>query len=273
MTEERYEGIVKQHYDADAFFGRLGYPSGEQPYSCESLRSVSVVCQGDAGNLERLLAGTPFELADDRFVVQIADFGNATVGAFYDSGVIVPVRYGDHSGATFLFEYEDQPWSVAFGREVWGYPKEFAEVSLEDSETGAVGKVWRTGELIFSMAVDYQDHDAQAAAAGGTQADPGRGLDESPASDLTLYPHLQVHALPAADRRGFSAFEIVARDTSSEFALESRRCGSASVKFGPAVSIGGVQLEVVQVLGGEYTVGDYTCSADRGRAAVIDRLV
>jgi acetoacetate decarboxylase len=142
---------MKENYDVKSFFDYLGYPSGDQPYTNENLRTLSVYCRGNRANLEALLKPTPFELADDRFVVQIADFGNASCGPYYDSGIVIPVRYKDTIGANYFFEFEDTNWSVTFGREVWGYPKQFGEIELEDNAALVEGSVRRAGDqsLIF----------------------------------------------------------------------------------------------------------------------------
>ncbi|MFG3714974.1 acetoacetate decarboxylase family protein [Micromonospora sp. NPDC047730] len=247
---------MSKTYDTRDFFTYLGYPSGDRPYWCKDLRSLSVYCRGDRANLEALLAPTPFELADDRFVVQIADFGNATPGPFYDSGVVIPVRYGDHRGVNYFFEYEDQPWSVAFGREVWGYPKQYADIALTDTADAVSGAVHRSGKLIFGISMT-----------------PGDGHDNTAWADMSLYPHLQVHALPEADGPGFRIFEIVSRDTSKDFVLKHRSFGPAAVELTDSLSVNGVGLKVVEVLGGEFSVGDYACTVENGISTVIDDLL
>ncbi|MGA5702407.1 acetoacetate decarboxylase family protein [Peterkaempfera bronchialis] len=247
---------MKQNYEVKDFFKYLGYPSGDQPYWSEDLRTLSVYCRGDAANLQALLEPTPFELADDRFVVQIADFGNATPGPFYDSGVVIPVRYKDHVGVNYYFEYEDQPWSVAFGREVWGYPKHFGEIRLTDGEAGVRGTVQRAGELIFDISMV-----------------PEEGYSNEAWADMALYPHLQVHALPEANGPGFKAFEIVSRDTSKDFVLKRKCFGPAEVQLTSVLSVNGVDLKLVEVLGGEYSVGDYGCTVENGISTVVDDLL
>ncbi|WP_405149821.1 acetoacetate decarboxylase family protein [Sphaerisporangium sp. NBC_01403] len=247
---------MKQNYDVKDFFAYLGYPSGDQPYWAKDLRTLSVYCRGDRANLEALLEPTPFELADDRFVVQIADFANATPGAFYDSGVVIPVRYRDHVGVNYYFEFEDQPWSVAFGREVWGYPKQYGEIELTQDGNAIAGTVRRAGSLIFGISMTSDD-----------------GYSNEAWADMTMYPHLQVHALPEANGPGFTTFEIISRDTSKDFALRHKAFGPAEVELGPALSVNGVELKVVEVLGGEYSLGDYACTVENGISTVIDDVL
>ncbi|GAA2839459.1 acetoacetate decarboxylase [Leucobacter komagatae] len=247
---------MKTNYDPNSFFDFLGYPSGDTPYTSPDLRTLSVYCRGNRANLEKLLEATPFELTDDRFVVQIADFTNSSVGAFYDSGIVLPVRYGDTVGANYTFEWEDQPWSILLGREVWGYPKQWGKIVLDDAPERVAGEVTREGELQFAISMTPDDSATNAAW-----------------EDMHIYPHLQVHYLPKANERGFETFEIVSRDTSKDFKLHSKVFGSAEVELGASVNIGGVALEIVEVLGGEYSVGYYNCSTEHGRSEVIDSLV
>ncbi|KIP53682.1 acetoacetate decarboxylase family protein [Leucobacter komagatae] len=247
---------MKTNYDPASFFDFLGYPSGDTPYTSPGLRTLSVYCRGNRENLEHLLSATPFELADDRFVVQIADFTQSSVGAFYDSGIVIPVRYGDTVGANYTFEWEDQPWSILLGREVWGYPKQWGKIDLRDSAEQVAGEVTREGELQFAIEMTPDDTVSNEAWA-----------------DMHTYPHLQVHYLPKANERGFETFEIVSRDTSKDFELESKVFGAAKVDLGDSVRIAGVKLEIAEVLGGEFSVGYYNCSREHGRSRVIDSLV
>lgn len=243
-------------YDPNSFFAYLGYPGGEQPYFAPGLSSLTVYCRGEEANLAKLLEPTPFELADTVFGIQIADFRSTDIGPYWDSGIVVPVRYGETRGATYLFEWEDQPWSIAFGREVWGYPKQSGAIDLVAEDDEVRGAVTHEGAAVFSIGARLED-----------------GYDDSAWRGVSLYPHLQVHCLPAADRGGFSLFEIVSRDTSADFALASRRVGSGRVELGSSIAIAGTELVVGEVLGAEYVVGDYACTRENGRASVIDRLI
>jgi acetoacetate decarboxylase len=247
---------MKENYDVKNFFDYLGYPGGDQPYWNEDLRTLSIYCRGNRANLEALLEPTPFELADDRFLVQIADFRNASCGPYYDSGIVIPVRYGDTVGANYYFEFEDTNWSVTFGREVWGYPKQFGEIQLEDSAELVSGTVTRAGEQIFSISMS-----------------PQADFTNEAWSDMHTYPHLQVHYLPEANGGGFKTFEIIGRDTSKDFTLKSKIFGPAQVELSDILSVKGVTLEIEEILGGEYSVGDYACTVENGISWVVDDLL
>lgn len=242
-------------YDPRAYFEVLGYQPGSQPYTCPGLRSLSVYCKGDPDQLEAALRPTPFTLAGDRFMISIADFGNCSMGPFFDAGIVIPVTYKGNEGAHYLLEWEDQSWSIALGRELWGYPKRFADISLEYSETGAEARVEHRGETIIDLDVAFDDNVRPEAWAG-----------------TRVFPHLQARAAGQPGGPSFDRFDIISRDTSKDFELLEARRGSATVAFGPSACHGTDPLTVVDVLGAEYTVGNYHASIENGIPSVIDSL-
>lgn len=243
-------------YDPRAYFDVLGYQPGSEPYTCPGLRSLSVYCVGDPDQLAQALSPTPFTLAGDRFMVSVADFGNCSMGPFFDAGIVIPVTYKNHEGAHYLLEWEDQSWSIALGRELWGYPKRFADISLDVTGTTAHARVELRGETLIDLDVHF-DENVKPEAWAGTR----------------VFPHLQARAAGQPDGAAFDRFDIISRDTSKDFDLLESRRGTAKVDFGPGASHGTGPLTVVDVLGAEYTVGNYHASIENGIPSVIDSLV
>jgi acetoacetate decarboxylase len=247
---------MKQGYDVDRFFSFLGYyPSNYTP-TCPKMRTLSVYVRGVRQQLEELLDPTPFVLNDDRFIVTISDFRNQSHFSFFDAAVLIPVRFGDAEGSTYYFEFEDSHETVASGREKWGYPKKFAKISLEDDERSARGDVTLYDETLFRIAVDFDETSDNAAW-----------------RDYKVFPHLQIRAVSEIYGPSFSAFDIISRDTSKDYELINKRFGKASVELGPSIGINGRTLEIVEVLGGEYSIGNFASTRENGRANVIASLV
>lgn len=247
---------MKEGYDPNSFFKYLGYYPSDYTPTCPGLRTISVYVRGNRKQLEELLDPTPFVLNDDRFVVSIADFSNQSHFSFFDAAVLLPVRFGDVTGSTYYYEFEDSHETVASGREKWGYPKKYARISLEDDERGARGAVTLYDETMFSIAVDFDDV-----------------ADNAHWRDYKVYPHIQARAVSDIYGPSFSAFDIITRDTSKDYVPISKRFGKASVTLGPSIGIGGQLLEIVEVLGGEYSVGNFSSTRENGRANVIASLV
>lgn len=247
---------MKKDYDVNSFFKFLGYyPSNYTP-TCKNLRSLAVYVRGDRKQLEELLEPTPFVLNDDRFVISIADFSNQSHFSFYDAAVLLPVRYGEAEGSTYYFEFEDDHQTVASGREKWGYPKKFARISLQDDEKGARGEVSLYDETMFRIAVNFDE-----------------AQDNVAWRDYKTFPHLQARAISEIYGPSFSQFDIISRDTSKDYEPISKRFGKASVQIGPSIGINGRKLEIVETLGGEYSVGNFASTRENGRANVIASLV
>ncbi|MFC4121738.1 acetoacetate decarboxylase family protein [Nonomuraea zeae] len=246
---------MRENYDPLSFWPRLGYAPAAEPYSTPGLSTVTVYCRGDAAELERLLRPTPFTLADDRFAVSVADFSTASNGGFMDCGVIVPVRYGDLTGGFYLAEYENHSWSVAAGRELWGYPKRHAAMTVDRRED-AISCGVTSGERTL-VRIDWRP--------SGDDGPP-------PCRDVALYPHLLVRAVPQVDGPGFALFDILRRDTSPDFVPRSEPRGVASLALGEGLVNDGERLTVAEVLGAVHSVGDFHSTERNGIPTVVASL-
>lgn len=91
--------------------------------------------------------------------------------------------------------------------------------------------------------------------------------------DYKVYPHLQARAISDIYGPSFSQFDIIARDTSKDYELLSRRFGNASVQLSPTIGLAGQRLEIVEVLGAEYAVGNFASTRENGQARVIASLI
>ncbi|WP_162903758.1 acetoacetate decarboxylase family protein [Leucobacter sp. wl10] len=253
---------MAEQFEPARFFRFLGFDSGDQQYSCPDLKTLNVYCRGDEAQLERLISHTPLHLEGDIFVVTVADFENCTMtrGRYFDSGIIIPVSYGEEKGGTYFFEFEDEHWSTATGRELWGYPKRYAKISLEQDETGARGRTWHYETALLDGSVEFDD-----------------AVTNEAWSHLAFAPNIQVRAVPEFDGDSYSHFDVIKRNTVANFVTKERRYGHGSVSLGP-VDIGsgvldGRPLEVVEVLGAEYTVGDFASTAENGTPVTLGSLV
>lgn len=254
--------MMSASYDPHRYFSVLGYDPGDQEYECTDLATLNVYCRGDREQLAALVDVTPFELTSDVFVLTVADFENCTMtqGRYFDGGAILPIAYGEHVGGTYFFEFEDEHWSTAAGRELWGYPKRYAKISLTKDDRGARGAIWHYDTPVLDISVEFDE------------AVTGDGW-----SDVVLSPTIQVRAVPELDGPSYSQFDISLRDTASNFVLTERRRGRASAQIGRidigSDLLGGTQLEILEVIGGEYVLGDFAATHAHGTPVVLDSLV
>ena len=200
-----------------------------------------------------LLAPTPFEYVEDRFIVSVSDFGNSSRGAFLDASIIVPVRYGDLLGGHYLFEYESRDSSIAGGRELWGYPKKYAKMVAEFDGDVMHGFAFRNDKTLITLEVSV-DHSLKELA--------------SP----PLYPNLLYRVFPAPDGPGTSLRQILARDTSPDYKLKSKVFGRARVTLRGLPTDPLDKMQPIEVLGGGLMVGDFAATLENGWAKIIDTL-
>lgn len=221
------------------------------PYECPDNRSLNAICQGDPTILGQYLVNTPFTLNGDRFLLYVSDFTNCRKAPFMDAGIVIPVRFGEHEGGYFLFEYEDNDAAIAAGRDLWGYPKKFGTITLEEEEGGVTARVVRHGVPLISIACRFE----------GIEAEP-----------LKITPHLNIHIQPAPDGTILNK-RVIARDTSPDFRLASCRWGSAEVLLGSLPTDPISPLGPMRVLAANYTVGDFFATNENGWGRTIAELV
>ena len=230
------------------------------PSFTKNMRRLYAVCQGNESVLRRYVERTPFELRDDRFLIEVGDYSGrfyppaSETWPFQDCGIIVPIRYGEIEGGYYLFEYENQDYAIFAGRELWGYPKTFGDAFLEETPERYLGRVVKSGQEIVRLEGHRQ-----------------RPMSEAPA--LKVGPVLNIHTVPRADGPGIFSQRIILRDTSQGFKLTS------SVAFECSLTLRSVRLNPLEdlgplkVLGGGFQTADYTMEGDWGWGRVLEVLV
>lgn len=213
------------------------------PYDCPDNATLSVLCRGDRALLERYLAPVPYAPLDDRFVVYASDFSNCGKCQFMDAGIIIPVIFEGRPGATYLFEYEDNDSAIAAGRDLWGYPKKYADITLDRNGDRATARVTRKGTDILTIEADF-----------GTET----------AFDMPkLAPHFNMHVQPGPDGKVLSR-RIIERDTSPDFQLKSSAKGRATVTLASLEHDPLGEFTPLEILGAQLTVGDFFATEENG---------
>lgn len=221
------------------------------PYNCPQNANLMIVCRTDKAILDKYLAPTPFAAIDDRYVVYVSDFSRCDTIPFMDTGIIVPVRWGDRTGGYFLFEYEDDDSAIAAGRDLWGYPKKYAEIQFEESETAVRSRTIRRGETIMELSCDLT-----------------RPVEFEP---VVITPHLNIHVQPGPDGRILNK-RVIERDTSPDFELESERTGTAEVTLRGLPSDPLDELQPKEVLGASFVTGCFHATEENGWGRTVAEL-
>src|SRR5699024_11750381 len=57
-------------------------------------------------------------------------FSNTDKVSYMDCAFVVPIKYEDKLGGYYFYEYENDDRAIAAGRDLWGYPKKYADIEL-----------------------------------------------------------------------------------------------------------------------------------------------
>lgn len=221
------------------------------PYDCPDNITLSVLCRADRSLLERYLAPLPYAPKNDLFVVYASDFSNCAKCQFMDGGIIVPVDYEGRPGATYLFEYEDNDSAIAAGRDLWGYPKKYADITLETDGDSARVCITRKGTDILTIEADFS-------------VDTSFEMPK-------LAPHFNMHVQPGPDGKVLSR-RVIERDTSPDFQLKSSRMGHAKVALASIENDPLGEFAPLEVLGAQLVIGDFFATEENGWGRTVAQL-
>jgi acetoacetate decarboxylase len=162
-----------------------------------------------------------------------------------------------------IMEFENLNRLVMGGREKWGYPKLYADISFADTPDGGVEVVVTMGS---HKVIEMSWHPGEAPAPA------------EPAPAIKLVPHFTLRTLPSPSSPGMSFAEVLARDTSPDSKLKEQNAGKGSIKFNAwpqnewdHTRLGG--LAVKEIVSANRTVLDWYATEENGWARLVDRLI
>ncbi|WP_346690517.1 acetoacetate decarboxylase family protein [uncultured Cloacibacillus sp.] len=226
-------------------------PTPFVPYQCKNCRHVNVFARTEPELVQKYLAPTPFEYVDNTILLYISDFKNTNSSdgcshGFWDAGLVVAGRYGDTIGGVFLFEYEDVDWSIAAGRELWGYPKKYADISMSESIEKVVCSAVKDGIEIIHLELDLL-HEAK-------QKQP----------DTKFSPHLLLHTFPNDIGPGILYQRVIGRDTTPDYITKSFQVCNASMVLKNCGVDPLDEFASAEVICGTFQKGDYYATEKNG---------
>jgi len=92
----------------------------------------------------------PLEPNGNKVIAWVSYSDLSTQGAFHEAALYVQVKYGKYSGVYEPFLYVDSEVPLTGGREIWGYQKKLAKISLIAEREMVKGQVERVGTKIMS---------------------------------------------------------------------------------------------------------------------------
>jgi acetoacetate decarboxylase len=146
MTNKRGLPVTKWGY-SNPIISPL-YPP--PPIIWKDVEVLLVLYETDEENIWKVIP-EPLEVAGNKVIAWISYFPASTQGTFYEAALYVQVKYGNYVGVYEPFLYVTSEVPLCGGREIWGYQKKLANITLRrDPNIGiAVGEVERGGVKII----------------------------------------------------------------------------------------------------------------------------
>jgi acetoacetate decarboxylase len=163
-------------------------------------------------------------------------------GDYTESGLVIPCHY-EGTPCSFVAQmYLDDEAPIAGGREIWGFPKKFANPKLEVVSDTLTGTLDYAGQRV----------------ATGTMAYKYENLSRHPAKTAAAIRKLQVllKLIPDVDGKPKIAQLVGLRIT--EVTVKGSWSGPARLHLVPHVNAPVADLPVRKVLGGRHFVADLT---------------
>jgi acetoacetate decarboxylase len=211
------------------------YP--KPPYYYKNAEAISVSFETDAEAAAALVPEGLTVPSPAIVTVGIYNYHFSTLGAYYEALMAISVTFNGAPAAYIPLIVVDNDQAMTAGREIWGYPKKLANISLKRSGEAVIGTVERpTGNRLCTAVVQ-----PEAPAKVEPSSAPGLCLRVLP----TPYP--------TEDGRPDRAQLIATRVTQE---VHSNWVGRSSLSFGAISQIDPWALPINKLLGGAYSVYD-----------------
>jgi acetoacetate decarboxylase len=132
------------------------------PYRYRDCPLMVVPFVADPGVTRRLVPEPRQPNADDIAYVAVGHMHNDRLGSTREAFVVVPSSDGARWGNYSVLLYLENDACVTSGREIWGWPKKLAEISLAEETDGMTASVRRDGvDLIRASLEELEDASAE----------------------------------------------------------------------------------------------------------------
>ncbi len=122
---------------------------GKPPLVWRDMRVHLVVYETDVENIARVIP-EPLEPRTNIVITWVSEFQlGTTQGAFAEFAVYVQVKYKNWEGDYEPFLYVNSHLPLTGGREIWGYQKKMADITIQQQHEAVIGRVDRLDHAIF----------------------------------------------------------------------------------------------------------------------------
>lgn len=199
----------------------------------------------------RLLPPPLRPIAEPVAVAFIAHFKSTNYNPpYHEAGLYLRARHADVEGAYCISMLLDDDMAMAIGREMHGYPKKLARLSVSLNPQGVQAFIERRGTRLIDMHIDFTKPEGDPMAALGHLGGP-------------TYTY---RCAPAVEGRGTDGRVRLIESTAAATprAIQS---GRAEVELHGSAFDPWAELVIEEVLGAAFVQGSVTVPRDGGRVA------
>ncbi len=217
------------------------YPFG--PYRFIDREYFVILYESDRDAL-RAAVPEPLEPAAENLVayewIKMPDASG--FGDYCESGVVIPVSYqGKHYSYVAQMYLDDQP-PIAGGREIWGFPKKYAQPVLQVQSDTLTGTLHYGGQPVAFGTMTYK-HESLA-----------RNPEKTLASLTT--PQITCKLMPGVD--GKPAIAQLITFSLEEVTVKGSWVGPARLHLIPHANAPVADLPIKRMIGGRHFIADLT---------------
>ncbi|SFK50236.1 acetoacetate decarboxylase [Sphingomonas sp. NFR04] len=162
------------------------------------------------------------------------------LGDYTESGQVLPVRYQDVPGGFTHAMYLDSEAGIASGRELWGFPKMFAQPKLEVRNDAIVGTLDYNGVRVATATMAYKY----------------KTLDHDKVADFLTTPTFLLKVLPHVD--GTARVCELVRYAPQDVVVKGAWTGPGSLELHPHCLAPVAKLPVLEVVSATHILADLT---------------
>ena len=210
------------------------------PYSYQGNRSINILFKTTPETLQALVPAPLVPNPDSVLFIYFAQFNVVTPTRFHylEMGIGVPASFSDTAGQYAVYLYLDKAGAIVPGREIYGWPKKDAEISLIEVKDGITAQVVREGVMLADAKLHLLE-----------KVDPIPQQPSAPWFNLKLIPSVKKNAPP-------DIMQLTSTVIESE--MKEMYTGSATLKLGSSVSDPLGDIPILAVLEGRFTIDDIT---------------
>lgn len=225
------------------------YPKG--PYRFTNREYMIITYESEP---EAIRAAVPEPLEPDGSHQVLYEFirmpDSTGFGDYTETGIVIPCRYRGEAVNFVAQMYLDCEPPISGGREIWGFPKKLAEVSLKVNRDTLAGRLEYAGQPVALASMAYKHENVICGHNGSLVCDPAPLVQKLSKTqvNLKLIPHVD-GTLAIAQLVAYNLVDI---------RIRGGWHSPARLHLIPHVNAPVADLPVRRVLGGTHFVADLT---------------